>query len=131
MATSTANEQDLIDSSLRALTTQELSVGVRKLESAFNIILTRVPSLTARLDASPTDIALRQLVIDTQVDMVLRFLNNPDGKYEESGDDYSFKRDSATSTGAVYMTDAEAALLAGPGLASNGAYTIRPSGWRY
>jgi hypothetical protein len=73
-------------------------------------------------------VAFRSLLIQVQCAMVLRVLNNPDGKYEESGDDYSYKRDSAVSTGALYLSDAEALLLGVGDSDSDGAWTIRPAG---
>jgi hypothetical protein len=133
MATSPASSADLSVRSLRtpALTAQELAVGETLLGDAWNIILSRVPSVAARLDASPTDPLFAALVVQIQCAIVLRVINNPDGKLEESGDDYRYRLDASVSTGALYLSDAEAALLGnGAGMAT-GAFTIRPGGWRY
>ena len=40
--------------------------------------------------------------------MVLRVLRNPDGKRQESIDDYSYTIDSSRSTGQVYLPESEA-----------------------
>lgn len=129
MATSPATVTDLSNRSLRTLSPQELAVGEFLLEDAWNILVSSRPSVATRLDALPEDLAFRALVVQIQCAMVLRVLANPDGKYEESGDDYSYKRDQAVSTGALYLSDAESALIGAGDDQSDGAFTIRPSGW--
>lgn len=126
MAESPATTTDLSNRSLRALTTQEVTVGGVLLTDAFGIITARVPSVATRLDATTVDAAFEALVVQVQCAMVLRVLNNPDGKFEESGDDYSYRRDAAVSTGALYISDAEASLLSVGDNTSDGAFTIRP-----
>jgi hypothetical protein len=61
--------------------------------------------------------------------MVLRVLSNPDGKLEEEGDDYRYRLDAARSTGALYVSDAELALLGAGDDQSDGAFTIKPAGF--
>lgn len=123
-----ATTTDLSNRSLRPLTATEVSVGATLLEDAFGIILARIPSVRARLDALPLDAQFKALVIQVQCAMVLRVLNNPDGKLEEASDDYRYRLDAAVSTGALYMSDAEASLLSSGDGASDGAWTIRPAG---
>jgi hypothetical protein len=127
MASNPATPNDLANRSLRALSSQELAVGAQLLTDAWTAILTRLPSVSARLDAVPTDATFRALVTQIQCAMVLRVLNNPDGKLEESGDDYSFRLDSTVSTGTLYLTDTEAGLLSASGGSVN-SFTIRPVG---
>jgi hypothetical protein len=43
--------------------------------------------------------------------MVLRVLRNPDGKSEESIDDYRYRRDAAVSSGALYASPDELGML--------------------
>lgn len=131
MAESPATANDLTARSLRPLTPQEAQVGTVLLQDAWSIITASRPTVAARLDATPTDMAFRALIIQIQVAMVLRVLNNPDGKYEESGDDYAYKRDAAVSTGALYLSDAEAGLIGVGDAVSDGAWTIRPAGVPY
>lgn len=129
MATNPATASDLQARSLRTLSAEELSVGEVLLGDAWNILLARVPSVATRLDVLPLDTAFKALVVQVECAMVLRVLANPDGKLEERGDDYSYRIDSARSTGALYLSDAELDLLGvGDGLASD-AFTIKPSGW--
>lgn len=124
-----ATIQDLIDSSLETFTANELRVAAKKLDNAYNQILSQVENGEARLNGVDFDATFQALVVEVQVAAVLRFLKNPDGKYEESGDDYSFKRDATLATGEVYITDSELARLAPRIRNRSGAFTIRPSGW--
>jgi hypothetical protein len=60
---------------------------------------------------------------------VIRHLRNPDGKYQESIDDYSFTRDRTVAAGALYITDDEWDELLGSATTSS-AFTIRTdAGW--
>lgn len=128
MATNPATFTDLQNRSLRTLSAQEISVGTTLLGDAWAIVTTRIPGLSLRLDA-PTAAPLRSVVVQVLCAMVLRVLNNPDGKFKETIDDYSYQLDSAVSTGSLYMSDAEALLLddVSDG-ASDGAWTIKPAG---
>lgn len=128
MASNPATTTDLENRSLRTLSPQELAVGEFLLEDAWNILLASRPSVATRLDALPLDAAVKALVVQVQVAMVLRVLNNPDGKYEETGDDYSYRRDQAVSTGSLYLSDAESALIGAGDDQSDGAWSIRPAG---
>jgi len=125
MATNPATSADLQARSLRTLTAQELAVGDVLLEDAWNIIVTRLPSVATRLDAVPLDEAFESLVIQVQTSMVLRVINNPDGKLEEHVDDYSYRIDSARSTGALYLSEYELDIL-GSGDDGSEAFTIKP-----
>lgn len=125
MATNPATQSDLADRSLRTLTTRELEVGAVLLEDAWNIVLGARPQVADRLDANPTPVAFRGLVVQILCAMVLRVLNNPDGKLEEQGDDYRYRLDQAVSTGALYLSDAELARLSEGDDVSDGAFSIR------
>jgi hypothetical protein len=46
---------------------------------------------------------------------VIRVLKNPDGKRQESIDDYSWTRDRVLSAGVLYLTDDEWRILGGIG----------------
>lgn len=113
--------QDLTNRSLRPLSDQEQSVGETLLGDAWSVILSQRPHVADRI---MTDAEFRSVVVQVQVAMVLRVLRNPDGKLEEQIDDYRYRRDSATSTGALYLTDAELALLGNGDGQSDGAWTI-------
>lgn len=120
---------DLLSRSLRTLTPQELAVGEQLLEDAWTLIVASRPSIADRIEAPGSDgTRTKALVVQIQVAMVLRVLNNPDGKLQEQIDDYSWRRDSAVSTGLLYVSDAELGLLGSGDGASDGAFTIRPAG---
>lgn len=125
MATNPATSTDLSNRSLRTLSTQELSVGTTLLTDAWNLIITEVPTIPGRLDLSPS---LEPLVVQVQCAMVLRVLNNPNGKLEEAVDDYSVRFDSSVSRGALYLSPDERDLLGRGDDASDNAFTIRAPG---
>lgn len=121
-----ATVDDLVKRSLRPLSPAEQTVGQEMLDDAWAILLSQKPFVDAK---QQEDASFRRVVVQILCAMVIRVLNNPDGKFEESGDDYSYRRDSAVSTGALYLSEAELALIGvGPG-DSSGAFTIRPLGW--
>jgi hypothetical protein len=124
--TSPANQTDLSDRSLRTLSSEEATVGVVLLADSWGILTARVAGLSARNSATPADTGLRSLIVQVQCAMVLRVLNNPNGKLQESQDDYSYRLDAAVSTGALYVSDAEIALLGANNSLSGGGFTIKP-----
>jgi hypothetical protein len=129
MAISQATTADLTTRSLRPLTTVETQWGTVRLRDSFNRILVKVPGIAAKLDAGVVSNPINQLVIQTQVDMVLRVLSNPDGVLEETIDDYTRRLDASVSAGALYVSDTEIADLRSAltgGRSSRGAFTIRP-----
>jgi len=128
MAENPATANDLSARSLRPLTPAEAQWAETKLDDAYGQLIGLRPSIETRLDAVPTDTRFRNLVIQIVCAMVLRVLNNPSGKLEESGDDYSYRLDSAVSTGALYASDAELALIDVGEPTASAAFTIRPAG---
>lgn len=116
-----ATGKDLTDRSLRPLTTAEVDVGKILLGDAWSMIIAQRPHVAERVYTDPT---FRALIIQIQCSMVLRVLRNPDGKLEEQIDDYRWRRDSAISSGALYITDAELALVGNGSAGSDGAWTI-------
>jgi len=92
----------------RTLTTQETTNATALLADAWALLLARRPTLEADITAGTVTTAN---VVRVVVAVVLRVLRNPDGKLEESIDDYSYRRDSATSTGGLYVTSDELADL--------------------
>lgn len=126
MAENPASATDLSNRSLRTLSTVEQSVGTTLLGDAWTIITTTLPGLSTRLDTDTG--SLSDLVVQVECAMVLRVLNNPEGKLQETLDDYSYRLDAARSTGSLYLSDFERSLLVDGGGPSEGAFTIRPSG---
>lgn len=95
-----------IEARWRPLATQETTNADALLTDAWALLLARRPTLEADIAAETVSEAN---VVRVVVAMVLRVLRNPDGKLEEKIDDYSYRRDSATSTGGLYLTDDELA----------------------
>lgn len=127
MASNPATVDDLKNRSLRTLTEDELRVGEILLDDAWSIIVAQRPTVLTRLDAPSGSAALASLIVQIECAMVLRVINNPNGKLEEAVDDYRYRLDAAVSTGALYLTDAELALLGSGDGSSDGAFTIRPA----
>lgn len=127
MAANPATIAELEARSFRPLTADEKTVGGTLLGDAWAIVLSAKPNVADRLDAVPKDTVFESLVKQTLCAMVLRVLNNPSGKLEERQDDYQYRLDSAVSTGALYLSDAELARLSEGDDVSDGAWTIGPS----
>lgn len=117
---SPATITDLKERSFRPLTEQEEQVGAVMLDDAWELILTHRPHVADRISGP----SFRNLVIQIQCAMVLRVIKNPEGYISEQIDDYQYRRDSAVSTGALYVSDAELALLGNAPGTSDGAWTI-------
>lgn len=129
MASNPAIYSDLEDR-WRPLSAAEQIVAMSLLADAWQIMLSRVPLLSSRLDIiapATTPELSADLVIAVECAMVLRVLKNPDGKRQESIDDYSWMRDNAVSAGLLYLSDDELALI-GPAGATSDAFSIRPYG---
>lgn len=105
----------------RPLTEQEAATATAFLDDAWALLTARRPSLEADLTAGTVSHANAVRVVSA---MVLRLLKNPEGKLEESIDDYRYRRDSALSSGELYVTDDELADLT-PGRPSGGVRSVR------
>lgn len=121
-----ATGEDLTKRSLRPLTDAEKSVGAVLLEDVWNMLLTQKPFVDEK--AAPPG-PFRAVVVQVICAAVLRVLSNPDGKYQESIDDYQYTLDKARSTGALYLTDAELTLIGDSSGTASGAFTVDPAGW--
>lgn len=114
---------DDVDERLGSLPVDE-SVVDALLADAWTLILANVSTVEERLDDETLSIDVVKLV---ECAMVIRVLRNPEGLKTERVDDYSYTRDEAIAAGALYISDAEIALLAAPGV-HGGAFTIIPYG---
>lgn len=89
---------DLADRLGRDLTASEARRATAWLADATALILKPFPQYAT----TPTDVSKKVCCA-----MVLRVLNNPDGKRQEALDDYSYTIDSSRSRGEVYLSDDE------------------------
>lgn len=108
---------------LETLSIDQRRIVTALLEDSYAILLASDPTIAERLANPVTAAILRPLVIQVQAAMILRVLRNPNGKLEESIDDYSYRLDSAVSTGSLYVSDSELLLL-GTRRNRRGAFTI-------
>lgn len=105
----------------RPLTGQERTNAQTFLVDAWAYLTAELPTLDQRLtDGEVSD----ELVTAAVCAMVLRVLRNPDGKRQESIDDYAWTRDQAVSAGLLYATSDELARLSGGTTAA--AFSITP-----
>jgi len=127
MASNPATKADLQARSFRTLTNDELDTGETLLGDAWGMVVSARPTVAERLDKLPPDEAFKSVVVQVLCAMVLRVVSNPEGKLEERLDDHQYRRDSAVSTGELYISDAELARLSEGDETSDGAWTIGPS----
>ncbi len=87
----------------RDLTVAETAWATVLLEDAEDLILGRIPDLLDRINAVPPTIR-RSAVERAEVWAVVRVIRNPDGRSQESiSGEYSFSRDAALASGALYI----------------------------
>lgn len=103
---------DLEDRLGRDLTATEARQATAWLRDATALILKKFPEY----ETAPTDISTKVCC-----SMVLRKLDNPNGKRQESLDDYSYTIDSSRSRGEVYLSDEEIEELSPP---KSGVFSI-------
>lgn len=99
-----------IEARWRPLSPAEQVVAQTFIADALSILTTRRPTLDADVTAG---LVTQQTLTSIVSSMVLRVLKNPEGKRQESIDDYSWTRDNAVSSGALYVSDEEMRLLIG------------------
>lgn len=92
----------------RPLSDLESSGAAVLLEHAWSLVLGRRPLLDSWVTAGSVSEANVRRVLAS---MVVRVLENPQGKSEESIDDYRYKRDSLISAGVLSVTSDELADL--------------------
>lgn len=112
----------------RPLSALELTNGGTFLDDAWRMLSRRLPTLEAEI---ATDDDLSGEVVRILATAVLRLMKNPDGKRQESIDDYSWQRDRAVSAGLLYFTEDEISDLIPGGSQSRGAFSfsILPDGY--
>jgi hypothetical protein len=109
-----ATLEDVANRLGRDLTAEEERRATANLEDATALILDRFP----QYETAPTAVSKKVCCA-----MVLRVLTNPDGKRQESIDDYSYTVDSSRSRGEVYLSDDEMDELRPP---AKRAFSIVP-----
>lgn len=107
----------------RPLTPAETINAQALIDGMWEILLARVPGIVGRLASG----SLRPgLVVYAFQEMIKPVLQNPEGYLSERIDDWEGRRDSATSTGRVLVSDEWIDLLGGVPVSSE-SFSIRPS----
>lgn len=111
----------------RPLSTEETNLAATLLDDAWVMLKGHAARRDTDIeDKITTDNDLRSGVVRILATAVLRVLKNPEGKVQESGDDYSYTRGSGDADGTLKFTDDELGDLL-PGLGSAGrAFTYDP-----
>lgn len=99
-----------IEDRWRPLSATEATVATTIIADALALLSTRRPLLGDELAAG---LVTEDNVVAVVAAMVLRVLKNPDGKGEESIDDYRYKRDAAIASGVLYVSEDELRLVTG------------------
>lgn len=108
----------------RTLTTAENDKAAALLDDAWALVKLKVPDIEDRIDDESLDVGIVRMVVSA---MVLRVLKNPDGKQQESLDDYSYTMGGGAS-GVMYITADEVDMLEPQPVRPDGGFTIRPYG---
>jgi hypothetical protein len=124
-----------IERVFRPLTGDEAATVAGRSDSAWIRILARVPDIETRITVVPpaTAAVLSEAVVkDVMVSMIVRVLKNPESARtrSESIDDHSdsITLDTSVSTGELYLSDAEYALLVPAVAPVYGMYVVRLGG---
>lgn len=111
----------------RPLTPAEATVAPAIIADAQDILETALEGVGFTGAPIPQNERWERMYLAVVVAMVKRVLSNPEGVLSETIDDYTYRRDSAVSSGALYLSDAELASLGLPGTRRRrGAFTIAP-----
>lgn len=97
-----------VEARFRSLTPAELVNAEAYLDDAWWLLLGRLPNLEANMVAG---LVSAGNVVRVVANMVVRILRNPDGKSEESIDDYRYRRDALLASGSLHVTPDELADL--------------------
>ena len=110
----------------RPLEADEGTVGATLLADAWRMLKRAVVNVEADV-ADDTDYS--DEVVRVLASAVLRVLKNPEGKRQESVDDYSYTRDSTQSTGTLYFTGEELGALASTRRTRAFSFSVLPVGY--
>jgi hypothetical protein len=110
-----------IEDRWRPLTAQETTNAEAYLTDAWWLLLGKLPDLETHV---ADGLVSQGNVTRVVVAMVLRIMKNPDGKLEESIDDYRYRRDSLVSAGELLVTLEELAALTPSGQRHNSVRLI-------
>lgn len=96
---------EAIASRWRALTPDEAAIAPAIVADAQDIVEDAL--ISAGVTSAPTDERWMRAYTRVVASMVIRVLKNPDSLLTETVDDYTYRRDSAISAGALYLGGSE------------------------
>jgi hypothetical protein len=99
-----------IEARWRSLSATETSVAEAMIDDMWARAQALIPTLSTNMDSGVVSSELARAVL---AGAVIRVLRNPEGLRQQQIDDYSYTRDSALSSGGLYLSDEEMKLLAG------------------
>lgn len=103
-----ATPNDIQERLGRELDASETTIVATRLEDVEELILQRIPDLTAKVDAG----TLRQrLVVMVESEAVMRLIRNPEGYTQETDGNYSYSIDSKVASGRLSILPEEWTLL--------------------
>lgn len=126
-AVSPAGIADLESRSFKTLSAQEKTAATTYLEDAWFLLIRNYPQVEKALDPDQggVDATFKRNVMMLLVAMVKRVVDNPDSKYEETGDDYSYRRTAVASDGRLQIFPDEITWLFPEDKST--AFSIRPA----
>lgn len=110
----------------RPLSAAEQETAETLLTDVSGLIRSQVPTIDARLDAGTLDAGIVRMVAARSV---IRSMQNPEGYRTESDGDYSYTRDESRTSGELYVSAADLALLRGGSASRVGTIHVREPQW--
>lgn len=110
----------------RPLTTIEASTAPTIIQDAQDMLEDQLGDIGFLSAPVPEDVRWERKYVRVVATMVKRVLSNPDGYLSETGDDYTYRRDSAVSAGLLYVDETELDVLRVAQRRRYGAFSIVP-----
>lgn len=111
-----------VENRWRPLTPEQYPVAQASLDDVWALACREIPTLPANITAETVDIAIVRQVLCAAV---LRVLKNPEGRTQETLEDYSYTVGDAAA-GTLYLTAEELAMLRPVStFGASGAFSIR------
>lgn len=104
-----ASVDDVATDLMRPLSPVEVSACGLWITQLSSLIRVRYPDVDRRVAVEP---GMREVAARAVIAAIARKLSNPEGKLQESVDDYAYRRADAVADGSLYISDSDWASLA-------------------